>query len=164
MEIFAGLGSYGNNPFDPAFAQTAELLYEDVSVTLEAGENPEVVLVKYKISNSLNQTTNTVEYTVMSIFDKLASDDENYNFNLYQNYPNPFNPQTKITFSVPEDSKVNLIVYDILGKEIKTLVNDNLTAGKYEVEFDAGNLSSGIYFYRLSAGKNSETRKLQVIK
>jgi hypothetical protein len=100
----------------------------------------------------------------MSIFDKLASDDENYNFNLYQNYPNPFNPQTKITFSVPEDSKVNLIVYDILGKEIKTLVNDNLTAGKYEVEFDAGNLSSGIYFYRLSAGKNSETRKLQVIK
>jgi hypothetical protein len=86
------------------------------------------------------------------------------NFSLKQNYPNPFNPKTKITFSIPEDTKVSLVVYDILGNEIQKLVDDNFAAGSYDLEFNAGSLTSGIYFYRISAGKYSETKKLQLIK
>ena len=114
--------------------------------------------------NSLSQETNIVEYTVVSIFEKMLSEGANLNFQLHQNYPNPFNPQTTISFTVPEDSKVDLVVYDLLGKEVVTLINDNLTAGMYDVEFNAENLASGIYFYKISAGKYSETKKLQIIK
>jgi photosystem II stability/assembly factor-like uncharacterized protein len=85
-------------------------------------------------------------------------------FSLKQNYPNPFNPITRITFSIPEDTKVTLVVYDILGNEIKNLVNDNFSAGSYDLDFNAGSLASGIYFYKLSAGKYSETKKLQFLK
>jgi hypothetical protein len=154
---------YADFPF-VALPSTDALKYEDFSVTVQGGENPESFLVKYFVENSLSQYTNTVEYTVVSIFEKMLSEGADLSFKLNQNYPNPFNPQTTISFTVPEDSKVNLVIYDLLGKEVATLVNDNLTAGMYDVEFNAENLASGIYFYRLSAGKNNETRKLQLIK
>jgi uncharacterized delta-60 repeat protein len=82
-------------------------------------------------------------------------DDHNFNqpddFVLYQNYPNPFNPSTKIKFAISQSSFVNLTVYDILGKEVANLVNEDLSTGTYEVTFDAADLSSGIYFYKLQA-------------
>ncbi|MEP0860283.1 MAG: T9SS type A sorting domain-containing protein [Ignavibacterium sp.] len=96
------------------------------------------------------------------------------NFYLEQNYPNPFNPTTKIKYTVPQDEKretrnVTLKVYDILGNEIATLVNDYKPAGSYEVEFsghsDEGqNLTSGVYFYRLQAGSFIETKKMVLLK
>ncbi len=91
------------------------------------------------------------------------------NYRLYQNYPNPFNPITKIKFEIPGAVKrktldVRLIVFDILGKEISTLVNELLRPGTYEVTFDGNNLSSGIYFYKLTSVKYSETRKLVLLK
>jgi len=70
---------------------------------------------------------------------------------LSQNYPNPFNPVTKISFDLPNDVKVKLVVYDLLGREIKSIVNNVLTTGKYTFEFDGSNLASGVYFYRLAA-------------
>lgn len=85
-------------------------------------------------------------------------------FNLEQNYPNPFNPVTKIKFSISNHSNVKLAVYDILGKEVAILVEKNLNAGKYEVLFDAVNLPSGIYFYRLNADGHSESKKMIMIK
>ncbi|RMD50173.1 MAG: T9SS C-terminal target domain-containing protein [Ignavibacteria bacterium] len=89
-------------------------------------------------------------------------------FTLEQNYPNPFNPTTIIKFSIPSDglSKkiTTLKVYDILGKEVATLVQDNLSAGNYEVEFNASNLSSGIYLYTLTSGSYTETKKLMLLK
>ena len=77
-------------------------------------------------------------------------------YNLSQNYPNPFNPTTKINFDLPKDSKVSLTVYDLLGREIIKLVNNVFrTAGSYTIEFNAGSLSSGVYFYRLETeGEN----------
>lgn len=72
-------------------------------------------------------------------------------FTLEQNYPNPFNPSTKITFNLAVDSKVSLKVFDVLGQEVTNLVTTNMTAGVYEVNFDAANLNSGVYFYRLNA-------------
>jgi len=85
-------------------------------------------------------------------------------FDLSQNYPNPFNPVTKINFDLPENGLVNLRLYDMLGREVATLVNEVRTAGYYTVNFDASKLSSGIYFYRMNAGKFSSIKKMAVIK
>jgi len=99
-------------------------------------------------------------------------------FNLYQNYPNPFNPSTTIKFSIPnvtlslssraesrdEGSRVQLKVFDVLGKEVVTLVNEEKPAGNYEINFDASGLSSGIYFYKLSTGTFMETKKMILLR
>lgn len=85
-------------------------------------------------------------------------------FNLKQNYPNPFNPTTKIGFSIPSAGIVELKVFDILGNEITTLVNDFKPAGNYTVEFNAGNLPSGIYFYKLQAGNRVLSGKMILLK
>jgi hypothetical protein len=85
-------------------------------------------------------------------------------FSLLQNYPNPFNPNTKIRYSVPQLSKVVIKVFDILGNEIETLVNEERPAGSYEVEFDARNLSSGIFYYKIQANDFIETEKMILIK
>ncbi len=85
-------------------------------------------------------------------------------FALEQNYPNPFNPSTVVTYRVPILSNVRLAVYDILGREVALLVNEKKSPGSYEVKFDAQNLSSGIYLYRLEAGDVSQTRKLMVLR
>jgi hypothetical protein len=85
-------------------------------------------------------------------------------FSLYQNYPNPFNPSTKILYSVAKLSNVSIKVFDILGNEIATLVNEEIPAGIYEAEFDATQLTSGIYFYKLQAGPFIETKKMILLK
>ena len=85
-------------------------------------------------------------------------------YRLDQNYPNPFNPATTIRFSIPNDNYVTLIVRDILGKEIETLINKDLRAGAYKVSFDARHLSSGIYFYQLTAGDYSQVKQMIVLK
>ena len=99
-------------------------------------------------------------------------EDENYyqpnNFYLAQNYPNPFNPSTKINFSIPNVGAglalSVLKVYDVLGNEVATLVDEYRSAGSYEVEFDASKLSSGVYFYRLQAGTYVQSKKMTLIK
>ena len=83
---------------------------------------------------------------------------------LRQNYPNPFNPTTVISYDLPENSQVNLAVYDMMGRRVATLVNENVAAGTHQVPFDAGSLSSGTYMYRLQAGGNIQTKKLTLIK
>jgi hypothetical protein len=97
-------------------------------------------------------------------------------FALYQNYPNPFNPSTKIKFDIaplldqggvsraPRDGVVTLKIYDILGCEITTLVNRQMQPGTYEVEWSAVNYPSGVYFYRLTAGDFSQSKKLVLLK
>ncbi len=85
-------------------------------------------------------------------------------FTLYQNYPNPFNPSTTIKFELPKTSRVSLRVYDVIGREVSTLVDDERPAGKYEVQFKAQKLSSGVYFYRIEAGSYVDTRKLTILR
>ncbi len=85
-------------------------------------------------------------------------------FNLEQNYPNPFNPTTSIRFSVPEAANVRITINDILGREVESLVNEELSAGNYTVKFDAAKLSSGIYIYTLQAGKIVQTKKMMLLK
>jgi hypothetical protein len=86
------------------------------------------------------------------------------NYALSQNYPNPFNPTTKINYSMPKQALVTIKVYDMLGKEVATLVNEVKTAGNYTVEFNGANLSSGVYFYKISAGDFSSVKRMTLIK
>jgi len=85
-------------------------------------------------------------------------------YSLFQNYPNPFNPETTIEFHLPQSGFTTLKVFDILGNEIITLVNEELSAGKYTRTISGTTLSSGIYFYRLSSGNFSETNKCILLK
>ena len=83
---------------------------------------------------------------------------------LSQNYPNPFNPSTKLSYEIPLKEIVTLKVYDVLGNEVATLINEEKPAGSYEVEFNTSSLSSGIYFYILRAGSFMETRKMVLLR
>jgi hypothetical protein len=100
-------------------------------------------------------------------------------YKLYDNYPNPFNPSTTILFHIPLSRGVSampdgrqegrgvltsLVIYDLLGREVKTLINQNLQPGKYSVSFDGGNLASGVYFYRLVSGSFTDIKKMLMIK
>ena len=85
-------------------------------------------------------------------------------FKLEQNYPNPFNPSTTIPFSLPQDNKVTLDIYDVLGRRIAKLVSLNLPGGRHKFQWDATNHSSGVCYYKLSAGKNTEVRKMLLLK
>ena len=85
-------------------------------------------------------------------------------FQLMQNYPNPFNPVTTIKYSIPNENNVTIKVYDMLGSEITTLINENKPAGSYEIQFDGSNLASGTYLYKIEAGDFTATKKLMLIK
>jgi hypothetical protein len=85
-------------------------------------------------------------------------------YTLYQNYPNPFNPSTTIKYSIPELSKVKLTLFNLLGEEVTTLVDEERSAGNYSVEFNASNLPSGVYFYQLMAGEYTSVKKMLLIK
>jgi len=85
-------------------------------------------------------------------------------FSLYQNYPNPFNPSTNISFTLPVKSFVSLKIFDLSGREIATIVSEELSAGNYTRQWDAANMPSGVYFYRLKAGSFTETKKLILVR
>jgi hypothetical protein len=86
------------------------------------------------------------------------------NYALEQNYPNPFNPMTNIRFQIPTSGFVSLKIYDILGNEVATLINETMQAGTYNVKFDATKLNSGVYFYTLRSGDFVSTKKLILLK
>lgn len=91
-------------------------------------------------------------------------EDMPYEYSLSNNYPNPFNPTTTIEYSIAKTSKVTLKIYDILGEEVKTLVEETKSPGKYSINFDASELASGVYFYQINAGNFITTKKLMLIK
>jgi hypothetical protein len=85
-------------------------------------------------------------------------------YDLSQNYPNPFNPTTNINFELPFDGKVSLKIFDMTGREVASLVNEVKTAGYYSINFNASNLSSGVYFYNLKTDNFTMTKKMMLIK
>jgi hypothetical protein len=92
------------------------------------------------------------------------SDELPTSVSLLQNYPNPWNPTTTITFALPAEDYVKLVVYDMLGREVKTLVDGDCSAGYHSVEVDGSRLSSGMYFYKLQVGSHAVMKKMQLIK
>jgi hypothetical protein len=83
---------------------------------------------------------------------------------LAQNYPNPFNPSTTIRYQLPQDGMVTLKVYDILGSEVATLVNEQKAAGRFEVNFDASRFASGVYIYKITSGGYVSSKKMLLVK
>lgn len=114
-------------------------------------ENSKPDLGAYENSNGILVSINEEPFSV----DK---------FELFQNYPNPFNPSTKIKYSLPEDSYVELKLFDVLGREVAMIVNNEQDQGFYEVEFNASQLASGVYLYKIQAGKYIKTRKMILMK
>ena len=103
-----------------------------------------------------------------SIITEVSDDIYVRNFSLHQNYPNPFNPTTTIRFTISDLRFTTLKIYDVLGREVATLINEEKPAGEYEIEFSTGlihqTLSSGVYFYQLRAGDFVETKKMILLK
>ncbi|MBS1493235.1 MAG: T9SS type A sorting domain-containing protein [Bacteroidetes bacterium] len=107
------------------------------------------------ISSTTNGALLSVNQISSSVPDK---------FSLKQNYPNPFNPETKISFDVKNSTFASLKIFDMTGKEVKTLVNENISAGSYEINFNASELNSGVYFYTLKTNEFTETKKMMLVK
>jgi hypothetical protein len=106
--------------------------------------------------------------TVNMVLDCLAAVNDQpeplHDFRLLQNYPNPFNPMTSFSFTIPRRSFVSLKIYDIFGREVATVVNEARNAGAYEAQWDASNMASGVYFYRLTANGWLQTRKMVLLR
>ena len=85
-------------------------------------------------------------------------------FYLVNNYPNPFNPSTTIKFNLPEDSHVTVEIFNSLGEMVETLVSERLTSGLHEIQRNANNMTSGVYFYKINAGSNFEIKKMSLLK
>lgn len=152
--------------------------------TIQPGDTQEVVIATIAAigSNYLQSITELKIYDLIAkekyknFFDINTGVEDEYlfspvEFELYQNFPNPFNPSTIISYRLPVTSKVTLKVFDVLGNEVRTLINEEMEAGYHQIEFDASshsgsvrNLPSGIYFYKLQSGKFSETKKMVLLK
>ena len=149
-----------------------KLIYEDNSdTTITVWNNKQ----KQNFNIALSKNINNIEFDpdnwilkkvkrvstgiVENILNKLP-----IKFSLFQNYPNPFNPSTTIKYSIPQQSYITLKIYDILGRQVATVIDEVKPPGNYQVEFNAANLPSGVYFYRIQAGSFNQVRKMLLIK
>ncbi len=132
--------------------QQDSIVYNFSYTGLNTGEN---IFDLYQVFNNFNE----VKIGSISISKEVV-----YDYKLSQNFPNPFNPTSKIKYQIARSGKVELKVYDTLGREVRTLVNEIKQPGSYEVEFNAGSLSSGVYLYKLTSGSFVETKKMMLIK
>jgi hypothetical protein len=150
-----------SGPFNMAPGDVQEVVFGQI-----AAGGPGTGMSNLDAITTLKSYAKKAQEIYNNLFSLSSVESENIPFiyDLSQNYPNPFNPVTTISYSLPERSQVELKVYDILGREIMTLVNKEQNAGKYNVQFDAGRLSSGIYVYRISAKNFTRTNKMVLLK
>jgi tetratricopeptide (TPR) repeat protein len=143
-------------------ALTTALLIEESDSTLQKGR-----LGKYLVKSS-GDYTKQVDKILRKFFGNEIQENEKEllptEYTLHQNYPNPFNPTTTIKYDLPNISEVSLIIYDILGRKVKELVNTKQQAGRYEIQFNASNLASGVYIYQLMAEKFISSKKMILLK
>ncbi|AFH47856.1 Hypothetical protein IALB_0144 [Ignavibacterium album JCM 16511] len=168
--FYVGMSQY-NQPYTPQYSNGGLFLTEDygknwgrvydgaVFSLYEDYQNPRNVYVNTKFG--LLKFLDTL--TVTSIYD-YSSEEIPTEYKLFDNYPNPFNPTTVISWQSPVASHQTLKVYDILGNEVVTLVNEYREAGRHKIEFNASNLASGVYIYKLTAGSFVSSKKMMVIK
>ncbi|MGE5436491.1 MAG: T9SS type A sorting domain-containing protein [Syntrophothermus sp.] len=162
--------SYGGGAWQ-LFDTTSQLNYVDTTVTIQT--TPGMLgLASYYIcaskeSKPLSVKSDTVTYRIYGSMEKEGNEAAlRYENNLEQNYPNPFNPQTTISYELKEDCFVSIKIYDLLGNQVKELVSENKPKGRYAINLAINNLniSSGIYFYTINAGKYINTKKMVILK
>jgi hypothetical protein len=105
-----------------------------------------------------------VEFSIVTSIENLSNGKTPSTYALNQNFPNPFNPSTKIRFSLPVAETVRLMIYDVAGREVATLIDGRQEAGSFEVTFEGADLASGVYFYRLEAGSYTAIKRMTLIK
>ena len=138
------------------------LLFIVLTVTLFAqNQNNSVFGFNNKQPKNTEQTAFQVKNTIINKVNDVSTPST---FVLEQNYPNPFNPSTKIQFSIPKETNINLSIYNMLGQIVTTIYSGKLDAGTHYVEFDGSQLPSGIYFYRLEADNFVKTKKMTLMK
>lgn len=180
VRVFNNTGGSGDNFIGTTLDDSALILIDSAAAPFTGSYGPNQMLTAFN-NNSANG------YWVLSITDNATGDTgllktwclvikigfiDGINetieipntFRLYQNYPNPFNPVTKIKYGLPKNGYVKLIVYDALGKEVDVLVDEYKESNTYEAVFDATNLPSGVYYYKLEAEGFRETKKMVIIK
>ena len=143
-----------------------------IPITYIDASTPNKCIISFQILNpvgGVNVTLGSEMYLDdLELSMDMVSDVENefqpLSFQLKQNYPNPFNPSTKISYSIPQQENVTLKVYDLLGKEVATLLNEEKPAGNYEIDFNASSLSSGVYLYKIQAGSYVESKKMTLLR
>jgi hypothetical protein len=150
-----GLGGHSIYTFVDTLEESLFRYNENYGALLIEADENNLSYKFYNINGTLIDPLTVSSDSVMFIVEE---------FNLFQNYPNPFNPSTKISWQSPVSGWQTLKVYDVLGNQIERLVDEFKFAGKYEVEFTADNLSSGIYFYTLRSGDFVETKKMILLK
>jgi len=142
---------YNGNSLDKAY-----------SIALDGSGN--VYVTGWSYLSGTNEDYCTIKYVQTPTGLQAIGNEIPKEFKLIQNYPNPFNPITKIKFDLPKNVNVKLTLYDMLGREVETIVNEQLNAGSYEVTFDGTKYTSGVYYYRLNAGDFVETKKMILVK
>ncbi|MBC8490443.1 MAG: T9SS type A sorting domain-containing protein [Bacteroidetes bacterium] len=149
-----------STPFLPS-GQTFFGDYSNISA-----HNNKVRPIWTRLDNTLRSVWTAIIDSITGV--QLVSNEIPSNFNLSQNFPNPFNPVTRIRFDIPtsnaEKTNIQLVIYDINGREITKLIDGSLNTGSYEVEWDASGYTSGVYVYKFTAGSYSETKKMIMIK
>ncbi len=120
------------------------------------------------VDNTQNESAYSNEVNIYAKIPKLTRNEDGQKINEFElrpNYPNPFNPTTTFAFALPESLPVRLTIFDLTGRQVAELINEELPAGRYEIPFDASSLASGVYLYRLSAGQDFiQTRKMILLK
>ena len=144
-------------------------IQKDVTIFLNAPDDIYIQADQEEMEIILNNLiSNAIKYNISNgkVFCNITKNENEIvtDYNLEQNYPNPFNPTTKISFAIPNNEKVTIEIFNSNGEKIKTSLDENKVAGKYQLEFNAEGLSSGIYFYRITANKFSQTKKMILIK
>ena len=152
------------------FEATTDIVYTTMETPSEAGTTPysrsfDGAAVVGGWSWALYSGTNYHIRAVIGYYNGIESDEHvPVSTSLEQNYPNPFNPTTTISFNLAKDSKVSLVVYDVMGREVANLVDKDMASGSHKVSFDASRLVSGVYYYNLKAGELNQTKKMMLIK
>ena len=155
LDKFFVVINYGKN-----ITGAANLLLEIESLDI----TDEELIIRKEFANYLLNGTGNLNKGTASANNSTNDNGLPKEFALFDNYPNPFNPTTTIEYAIPKASFVVLKIYDIIGEEVASLVNEQKPGGNYSVKFDASNLSSGIYFYRITSGNFMATKKLILLK
>ena len=148
-----------------SMSETTDDIAVDLAISVQNGK---IYLTGYSqlIIESMFRSSSITSVMYLPLNSEIKNNEANvpHSFELKQNYPNPFNPSTKISFSIPQNSQLSLVVYDLLGRTVDVLLQGELKAGNYELEYSNSSLSSGVYFYELKAGSFRDIKKMVLLK
>ena len=148
---------------EPLAIETVDTSYFDTEYTLNEVNYYRLAAVDH--AGNISEYTEVVDAAVLSVDEQMIPDV----YALHQNYPNPFNPTTTLRYDLPEDASVSIVIYDVMGRKVRSLVNDEQSAGYRSIRWDATNdiggaVSAGMYIYMIQAGNFTQTKKMVLLK